>query len=339
MDTLEIDGAAGGGQLLRSALSLSLCTGTPFTMRNIRALRSRPGLMRQHLTAVQAACAISNGSAIGAQIGSTTLRFEPGAVLPGDYSFALGTAGSTMLVLQTLLPAFWSAAAPSRLQLEGGTHNPLAPSADFIAHAYLPALRRIGVCATLELQSHGFYPAGGGRVSARVEPSAAMRIASFEQRGQLRGIEATALMSGLSSSIGQRELAVLGKRLGLSDEQLHLRSVRPAIGPGNVVMVRVQHDDHVDVFTGHGERGVPAEKVAERVATQVQGYLDSEACVGEHLADQLLLPMALAGGGRFTTCTASDHLRTNAALIEKFVAVEISCEPDTAERWRVEVVA
>ena len=337
MDMLELDGANGGGQLLRSALTLALCTGTGFTMRGIRAGRSRPGLMRQHLTCVQAACAISSGQATGATLGSTELRFVPGTVAAGDFNFALGTAGSTMLVLQTLLPALWQTGAPSRLRLEGGTHNPLAPSADFIQHAYLPAMRRLGACADLTLESHGFYPAGGGVVVASIEPCARLDVAAFHQRGALLSVEATALLSALSVTIGQRELAVLGQRLGLDEDQLHLRSVRPAIGPGNAVTVRVAHADHVELFTGYGERGVSAEKVAERLAAHVKHYLDSQACIGEHLADQLLLPMALAGGGEFTTCTASDHLRTNAALIEKFVAVEIDCEQVGPHLWTVRI--
>jgi RNA 3'-terminal phosphate cyclase (ATP) len=127
MDMIEIDGAQGGGQLLRSALSLSLCTGIGFTMQHIRGRRSRPGLMRQHLTAVQAAAAIGQAAVHGAELGATTLRFEPGAVRAGDYAFATGTAGSTTLILQTLLPALLRADAPSTLRLEGGTHNPLAP--------------------------------------------------------------------------------------------------------------------------------------------------------------------------------------------------------------------
>ncbi|MFC0676720.1 RNA 3'-terminal phosphate cyclase [Lysobacter korlensis] len=339
MDMLELDGRGGGGQLLRSALTLALCTGTGFTMRGIRAARPRPGLMRQHLTAVQAACAISGSEATGATLGSTDLTFVPGAVVPGDYTFALGTAGSTMLVLQTLLPAFWRAGASSRVRLEGGTHNPMAPSADFIQHAYLPALRRIGVCADVALESHGFYPAGGGAVVATIEPCPGLQVAAFGERGPLVSVEATALLSALAASIGRRELAVLGKRLGLAEDRLHLHSVRPAVGPGNAVMVRVEHAGHVELFTGYGERGLPAEKVAERLAAQVRHYLDSQACVAEHLADQLLLPMALAGGGKFTTCVASDHLLSNAALIEKFVAVEIDCEPDGPDRWRVRVAA
>ncbi len=336
---LELDGAAGGGQLLRSALTLALCTGTGFTMRGIRAGRSRPGLMRQHLTAVQAACAISGGHADGAALGSTALTFMPGSVRAGDYAFSLGTAGSTMLVLQTLLPAFWRADGRSRIRLEGGTHNPMAPSADFVEHAYLGALRRMGVCVDLVLEAHGFHPAGGGAVVASIEPCDGLRVAAFHERGERIAMHAVALVSGLASGIGRRELAVLGKRLGLADDQLELRSVRPAMGPGNALSVRVEHAHHVDCFVGYGERRVSAESVAERLAAQVRHYLDSQACVSEHLSDQLLVPMALAGGGEFTTCAASDHLRSNAALIEKFVAVDISCEAIGADRWQVRVVS
>ncbi|UHQ23595.1 RNA 3'-terminal phosphate cyclase [Lysobacter sp. 5GHs7-4] len=337
MDMIELDGSAGGGQLLRTALSLSLCTGIGFTMQHIRAKRSRPGLMRQHLTAVNAAAAVGRAFVHGVDLGATSLRFEPGQPTAGDYRFATGTAGSTTLVLQTVLPALWRCEAPSRLVLEGGTHNPLAPSADFIADSYLPALRRIGVDAQLRLERHGFYPAGGGVLHATVAGGARLRHGVFESRGELQSLRATALLSALSASIGQRELEVLGARLGLDESALELRSVRPAIGPGNALSVQVRHSEHCETFTGHGERGVKAEQIAARLADEVRGYLDSPACVGEHLADQLLLPMALAGGGAFTTAVISEHLSSNARLIEKFLPVEIDWQPIAPDHWRVTV--
>jgi RNA 3'-terminal phosphate cyclase (ATP) len=337
MEMIELDGAHGGGQLLRTALSLSLCTGIGFTMQQIRAGRPRPGLMRQHLTAVNAAAEIGHARVHGAELGAATLRFEPGTVEAGAYRFATGSAGSTTLVLQTVLPALWQCAGPSTLRLEGGTHNPLAPSTDFIADSYLPMLRQLGIEAALELEAYGFYPAGGGAINVTVEPCAQLLHGAFHERGELVSVEATALLSGLSAGIGRRELEVLGDRLSLAEDARHLRSVRPAIGPGNALMARVRHAAHVETFTGHGERGVPAEKVAERLADHVQAYLDSGACVGEHLADQLLLPMALAGGGQFTTTAPSDHLRSNAALIEKFLAVEIGCKQLSESRWKIAI--
>ncbi|MCD9085370.1 RNA 3'-terminal phosphate cyclase [Stenotrophomonas sp. SY1] len=336
MDMIEIDGTLGGGQLLRSALTLSLCTGIGFTMQDIRATRARPGLMRQHLTAVNAAARVGNGTAAGAALGATTLRFVPGAVQAGDYHFAIGSAGSATLVLQTLLPALWQAPAPSRLRLEGGTHNPLAPSADFISACYLPALARMGVQVNLQLHQYGFHPAGGGVLEAAVLPCAALSPCSFDQRGPLQSVEASVLMSGLPAAIGQRELDVLASRLGVPAHPRQIRMVRPALGPGNVAAVTVQHGDHVELFDSHGERGVSAEQVAGRLADAVQQYLRGTACVGEHLSDQLLLPMALAGAGSFTTRAISEHLRSNARLIEKFLPVEFDWQA-CADGWQVRV--
>lgn len=339
MEMIELDGSHGGGQLLRTALSLSLCTGIAFRMENIRGKRSRPGLMRQHLTAVNAAATIGHARVHGAELGALNLRFEPGAVQPGEYVFATGSAGSTTLVLQTLLPALWRCSSPSQLRLEGGTHNPMAPSADFIVDSFLPALRQLGAVAQLELESHGFYPAGGGAITVTVEPSAGLQQVAFNERGSLVSIEATALLSALSASIGRRELHVLGKRLNLPEESLQLRSVRPAHGPGNALLVRVRHQAHVETFTAFGERRVTAEKVADGLAEMVRRYLDCKACIGEHLADQLLLPMALAGAGEFTTTTPSEHLRSNAALIEKFLPVEISTHEAGNGVWKVVVAS
>lgn len=339
MDMIELDGSAGGGQLLRTALSLSLCTGIGFSMQNIRAKRSRPGLMRQHLTAVNAAATVGRAFVHGVDLGATDLRFEPGQVVPGDYRFATGTAGSTTLVLQTVLPALWRCDAPSQLVLEGGTHNPLAPSADFIADSYLPALRRIGADASLRLERHGFYPAGGGVLHATVQPGARLRRCVFDARGERESVRATALLSGLSAGIGRRELEVVGERLGLGEGALELHNVRPAIGPGNALSVQVRHAAHCETFTGHGERGVLAEQIARKLADEVRVYLDSPACVSEHLGDQLLLPMALAGGGAFTTTTISEHLSSNARLIEKFLPVEIDWEELGPDHWRVVVAS
>ncbi len=338
MDMIELDGGHGGGQLLRSALTLSLCTGIGFTLQNIRAIRRKPGLMRQHLTAVNAAARVGNACTHGAALGATSLRFEPGVVTAGDYHFATGSAGSATLVLQTLLPALWRAQQPSRLRLEGGTHNPLAPSADFIADSYLPSLAGMGVQASMQLLQHGFHPAGGGVIEVQVQPCAALQVPCFEQRPVLQSVQAQVLMSGLSSGIGLRELQVLADTLGVDAHPRHVQSIRPALGPGNVALVRVQHGRHVEVFAGHGERGLSAEQVAARLAARVQQYLHGNGYVGEYLSDQLLLPMALAGGGSFTTHVISDHLASNARLIEKFLPVEFDWQPHEGA-WRVTVEA
>jgi RNA 3'-terminal phosphate cyclase (ATP) len=339
MEMIELDGGQGGGQLLRSALSLSLCTGIGFTMQHIRARRSRPGLMRQHLTAVQAATAIGRAAVHGSELGATTLRFEPGTVRAGDYAFATGTAGSTTLIAQTLLPALLQAEGTSTLRLEGGTHNPMAPPADFLLESWLPTLAAMGVQAEVALDAYGFYPTGGGVLRATVQPCRQLKQVRLEQRGERIAVEGVALLSALSAAIGRRELDVLGARLGLPEEALQLRSVRPSIGPGNAVMVHVRHAAHTEVFTGFGESGVWAEKIAERVATEAAVYLASSAFAGEHLADQLLLPMALAGGGSFTTVAITDHLASNARLVEKFLPVEIEWTQDADGAWVVRVAS
>lgn len=333
-DIIDIDGAQGGGQLLRTALSLSLCTGTPFRMSGIRAGRSKPGLMRQHLTAVEAAAKISDATVTGAAPGSMQISFRPQDIRGGNYQFAIGTAGSTTLVLQTLLPALWQATASSTLRLEGGTHNPLAPPADFLTHSFAPLVARMNAPVSIALERHGFYPAGGGAIAVEVAPSK-LQPFSLLERGALRRTVARALISAIPSGVAERELRVAARYFGLAEDALEHRSIRPTVGPGNALMIVFEFDELTEIFTGFGERGVSAEQVAERVCREAKTYLESKAAIGPYLADQLLLPMALAGGGEFSTLAPTDHARTNAALIEKFLPVEFEFREDGERRWIV----
>ncbi len=335
---LELDGSHGGGQLLRSALALSLCSGEPFRMKGIRAGRPKPGLMRQHLTAVEAAVAISGSTAIGAAPGSQQLEFRPGAVRGGDFRFAIGTAGSTTLVLQTLLPALLRADRPSTLLIEGGTHNPLAPPADFLIQTYAPLLRRMGATIEITLLRHGFYPAGGGALRVAVTPSA-LKPLNLEQRGAIRSIKALAISASIDASVGERELAVVGAHFRLPPEALLNQQLELPVGPGNALLISVESETLCTVFAGFGERTIRAEQVATDVCRQARRYVDAGVAVDEHLADQLLLPMALAGGGAFTTTQPSAHFLSNAALIEKFLPVEITQTAVSDSAWRVVVAA
>lgn len=326
METIELDGShgEGGGQILRSALTLSMITGTPFRIERIRAKRSKPGLLRQHLTAVQAAAAICGAQVTGAEVGSQTLHFVPGLIRGGDYRFAIGTAGSCTLVLQTVLPALWFANGDSTLTVSGGTHNPAAPPADFLIRTWLPLMHSMGIDTEIELLRHGFYPAGGGEVTARVHPVGTLRPFELTSRGELLGIKATAVVAGVPVDVANRELAGVAARLGDIEQELRVLSSRE--GPGNVLMVEVRYPEITEVFAAFGERGVPAESVAAKVAKAAKEYRDGTAAIGEHLADQVLLPMALAGSGAFTTIRMSSHLRTNVAIIEKFLAVEFKID-------------
>ena len=315
---LVIDGSRGegGGQILRTALSLSLLTNTPFRIENIRAGRAKPGLLRQHLTAVQAACAISSSHAAGGRIAARELTFTPRPVKGGTYRFAIGTAGSATLVLQTILPPLLAAAEPSTLTLEGGTHNPFAPPFDFLEKVFLPLVSRMGPRVTARLERPGFYPAGGGLFTVAIEP-AALRPLELTSRGALTRTSARAFVSSLSPRIGHRELEVVSRLLGLPRSDTRFETVRSA-GPGNVVMIEVESANVTELFCGFGERGVPAEAVAEKAANEALRYLASGAPVGEHLADQLLLPMVLAKGGAFVTLPLSLHATTNLDVIEAF---------------------
>lgn len=326
---VRIDGSTGegGGQVLRTALALSLTTRRPVEVTRIRAGRQKPGLMRQHLTAVQAAAAVGSARVKGAEIGSSELRFEPGALRHGSFDFSVGTAGSTTLVLQTILPALVLAGGPSTIRLRGGTHNPMAPPFDFLEKAFLPLLGRMGAAVDAVLVQPGFYPAGGGECIVTVTPARRLRPLELLERGEVRRRSARAVVSKLSREIAARELAVVSRLLGWEAGTLEVVSVDSA-GPGNVVTLEIGSEGLTEVFTGFGEKGVSAEAVAENVAREARAYLASGVPVGEHLADQLLLPLALAGSGAFRTLPLSRHATTNVEVIRAFLPVRVEVVKD-----------
>ncbi len=325
---IELDGAQGegGGQILRSALTLSMITGQPFRMTQIRAKRPKPGLMRQHVAAVQASARICGAELSGAEAGSQELTFVPGAIRGGDYAFAIGTAGSCTLVLQTLLPALLYADAASTVKVSGGTHNSMAPPVHFLQRAYGRVLAEMGAQVDISLKRFGFYPAGGGEVVASIEPCPQLRPFELMTRGERRHGFAESFIAGVPANVAVRELAVIGAGMGWEDGQLLHRGLPGEQGPGNALLVTLEHEHATEVFAGFGEKAVRAETVAKHVLQEVRDYLVSGAAVGEHLADQLMLPMALAGGGRFTTNRLSQHAVTNAAVISRFLPVVFQLE-------------
>jgi RNA 3'-terminal phosphate cyclase (ATP) len=328
---LLIDGSTGegGGQVLRTSLSLSIVTRIPFRMVRIRAHRPKAGLRPQHLAAVRAAAAVSGAEVQGAEPGSGELRFRPGGTMPGDYRFDIGTAGSTGLVLQTILPALVTAPGPSRVVLCGGTHNPMAPSFEFLEKAFVPLLNRMGPEVRMRLLRHGFQPAGGGEVEVTVAPCAALRPLVLMDRGARIGLRVTAIVARLPRHIAEREIERLRSALEPPPDDCILREAPESAGPGNAVVVEAAFSHVTEVFTAFGARGVPAEEVAARVAREARDYLSLEAPVGRRLADQLILPLALAGSGAFRTGTLSLHARTNLLVIGLFLpgAIEALEEP------------
>lgn len=332
---IQLDGSIGegGGQILRTALALSMCTGRPFVMEKIRARRAKPGLMRQHLACVQAAAGVCGARVQGAELQSTALVFEPGPVQAGDYSFNISSAGSCTLVLQTVLPALMLADSPSALLLGGGTHNPMAPPYPFIERSFAPLLRRLGVALDLQLLRPGFYPSGGGSMVARITPAAAAALAPVDivDRGAALPPHAECLAPALPRSIAQRELAALQAALGWSRQQLRLVRSDDDVGPGNALIATLAREQVTEVLTSFGEKGVPAEQVAATLVAEVKAYQASDGALGEHLADQWMLPLALAVArhrrpARFTCTQVSGHAHTQVGTIEAFLPVRFTIE-------------
>lgn len=333
-----IDGSQGegGGQIFRTSLTLSLCTGEPVTIKNIRAGRKKPGLLRQHLTCLSAAQAISDASIEGAELGSMKVVFRPQKVKAGSYRFSVGSAGSSTLVFQTIYLPLLLVGEQSELVLEGGTHNGMAPSFDFIRQSFLPELKKMGALIEASLDRYGFYPAGGGAWRATI--GAAKNISPYTKikRGEIISVAATATSAQIPGHVVTRELQCVSSHFNLPKENLHKRLVR-SIGPGNILSVQVESKSVVEMVEVVGERGVSAESVVDKVIAEVNRYLASNAVIGEHLADQLLLPMALGGGGSFTTLTPSLHLTTNAAVISEFTRAQVAISQLDDRRWRVVV--
>jgi RNA 3'-terminal phosphate cyclase (ATP) len=291
---LTIDGGMGegGGQVLRTALA--------------------------HLTAVRAIAQVCGARVSGDALASPSLTFEPGEIAHGEHHFAVGTAGSATLVFQTVLPALLIAGGRSRLVFEGGTHNPMAPSFEFIARTFLPLLHRLGASVSAELERPGFYPAGGGRFVVELVGGAPLGALSLLERGPIESVSIEALVAGIPEHVAQREVQTLAVQLADLPIRTATAQVQSA-GPGNVVTVALRSAGLTEVFTGFGEVGVRAETVALRVAGEVRKYLAADVPVGEHLADQLLLPLALAGGrGEFRTLPPTQHTRTNIDVIHRF---------------------
>lgn len=317
---ITIDGSEGegGGQVLRNACALSLITGEPFVIENVRGGREKPGLMRQHLTAIEAACAIGGGECEGLAIGSSRVAFRPGKVVPGDYTFSVGTAGSTGLVLQTLLMPLALAAGPSRLVLEGGTHAAMAPPFEFVVRTFLPLVARMGPQVTARLSRHGFYPRGGGRIEIDIAPAPLRRIECLE-RGAATGHAALAVYASLPGEIAARLLKAARKELPEWDEQAFaIRELPADQGPGVALMLDAAFEHVTEVVAGFGKLGVTAEKLGHTAGKRMAGYLASRAFAGPYLQDQLLLPFALAGGGAFTSVKLSEHTRTAAQIVARF---------------------
>lgn len=340
--TVYIDGSMGegGGQVLRTALTLAMLKQQTIEIVNIRAKRKNPGLLRQHLTCVRAAKAICNAQVAGDELGSQAIKFSPGQICPGQYHFKIGSAGSTSLVCQTVLLPLAFANSSSTVTFEGGTHNGMSPSLTFLQRSFLPLIQKMGISTQVIVDKLGFYPAGGGKWSLTIEPCKTLLgielIADAANNSEIpkQGLTISAMISQLPITIAEREIAEMRKLLDLSEECTELVNV-PTAGPGNIVNISLSHNYHQSVFEMVGKLGVSAEKVARRTVGRYRQFVQSGAIVEEHLADQLLLPLAIAGSGCFCTTLPSQHTTTNIALIQLFNAGQFVIQSLAENRYRI----
>ncbi|MFO0877019.1 MAG: RNA 3'-terminal phosphate cyclase [Gemmataceae bacterium] len=338
--TIEIDGTLGegGGQILRTSLALSLVTGRPFHLRHIRAKRPKPGLQPQHLQCVLAASRIGNASIRGASLGSTDLVFEPGPVVSGHYQFHIGTAGATGLVLHTIyLPLILSGQGPSEITLTGGTHVKTSPTFPFLAGTWLAYLETMGLKVSLQLDRPGFFPRGGGIVQAFLQPSQRIKALTLGER-QSALVSGISAVAGLDGGIARRQARRAQHQLGHAGQRVTIAEESWDGGPGTFLQLRVDTGSIPAVFVALGERGKPAEKVADEAVQQVKEYLSSPELVDAHSADQLLLPLALAKGpSEYRTTQITRHLTTNREVIGYFLDRPIYCEGAEGEPGRVRI--
>jgi len=340
---LGIDGSMGegGGQVLRSSLSLAILTGKPIRVSRIRADRDRPGLRPQHLMALRSAARISKGIVSGDRVGSTVITFEPGPTQPGNYLFDIGTAGATSLVMQTLLLPLALADGSSTVTIHGGTHVPWSPCFHYLDWSWRPLLHRIGVDFELELQMAGFYPHGGGQIAAYIPGGSRIHGLRLDARGRLLGIRGLSAVADLPREIAERQRNQALKRLhalsGLPECTIDITSL-PTRSKGTLLLLLAEFEQGLACFFALGARGKRAERVADEAVDALVEFLATDATLDHRIADQLLLPLALAdSGSEFITSRVTGHLLTNARVIREFLQADIRIDAACGEPSRVTI--
>jgi RNA 3'-terminal phosphate cyclase (ATP) len=339
---IEIDGSQGegGGQIVRSALTLALVTGRSLKLINIRAGRKKPGLRAQHLKAVEAAVALSEAKVEGASFGSRSLIFHPERIKPGNYRFDIGTAGSTSLVLQTIFIPLSLSDTPSVVTVTGGTHVKWSPAYHYLDLHWLRYMGEIGFRADLTLELAGYYPQGGGIVRASIQPCSDLMPLDIKQRGSLKIVRGLSAISNLPTSIADRQrYQALQKLEGLDCpveiEVIHLSSR----WKGTMLLLLAVFENSQACYVGLGERGKPAERVADDASQALLTFMQTDALIDEYLADQLLLPLAFASGpSTYQTPKVTPHLSTNAAVIRSFEVAEIDIQGEMGHSGSIRIV-
>ncbi|MBW1714589.1 MAG: RNA 3'-phosphate cyclase [Deltaproteobacteria bacterium] len=327
---ITIDGryGEGGGQVLRTALTLSALFAVPLHIHHIRGNRKKPGLRPQHLTGVRALARITGAGVEGATVDSCELVFEPGTITEGNYSFQIGTAGSTGLVLQTIIPVLLFGKTPSQIQVTGGTHVPLSPSFHYLEAIFAPTLKKMGGAVSFEIEQWGWYPKGGGSVISKIDNTQGLTPVCLSDRGKLLDLNILSAVSNLPLSIAERQRDQALKRVGHLGLGPGIRiEDAPSRGQGTVVFIAAQFEGSTGGFTSLGTQGKSAEAVADDACNQFSSFLDSKGVIDVHLADQLVLYMALARGrSTLITQPMTDHLLTNVWVIEQFAPVKFNVD-------------
>ena len=328
--SLSIDGSIGegGGQVLRTSLALALITGRSFTLSHIRQRRAKPGLMAQHLKAVEAACEVGKAKVEGARLGSQSLVFEPTGLYSGEFHYDIGTAGSTSLILQTILPPLSFATASSTVTLIGGTHVPWSPCFHYLEMHWLHYMRRIGFDIRLELNTAGFYPRGGGRVVAMVRPASRLSPLCLTNRGPLKRIRGISAVANLDLGVAQRQKAQSLRRLSNLSTPVEIEILRlSSPSKGTLLLLFAEFENSQCCFYGLGALGKPAERVADEAVDGLLNLLATDGVIDHYLSDQLVLPLALAPGvSEIRTSKVTQHLTTNAEIVKMFLPVGIEVE-------------
>ena len=342
---ITIDGSQGegGGQILRTAAGLAAALGRNVRIINIRAGRPQPGLRPQHLAAVRAAAAVCDGELAGAEAGSAEIVFRPGRVKAGKYRFDIGTAGSAMLVLQTVLPALMVAEGESDVTVAGGTHNPLAPCFEYVRDVFGLLASAAGLNAYFELMRAGFYPAGGGEARMRIRGLGARQEVGplrLTSRGELRYIEGLSAEGRmLPEHVVERQAAQLLARLAAAGLRATVEQARwDSFGPGTCVFARAVFARSAAGFFSLGARGKPAEKVADEAADALLEFLASDGAADAHAADQLVAIAALCPSeSRISTSRITGHLTTNAQVIRQLTGRKIAIDAEEGKPGMVTV--
>ncbi len=340
---ISIDGShgEGGGQILRTSLALSCVLGKPISVINIRRLRRKTGLQPQHLTSVSAAAAVSSAAVQGADISSTSLQFRPKALQPGKFYFDVGaikgSAGSAPLILQTIVLPLSFAEQESTIEVVGGTHVPWSPSFHYLNAVFAPLLKNLGLSATFAISSWGWYPGGGGRVSARIKPAQGNKPLHLNDRGKLIRVKGISAVSNLPEHIAARQreraLLILGRN-GI-DASIDICSA-PSAGKGSFLFLCAEFEHIAAGFSALGAIGKRAEQVADEACEALMSFVQSEGALDPHLADQILPYLAFSSdASEFTTSCISRHLLTNIWVVKQFLNLNVRIEGNEGEPGRI----